>query len=306
MKKLLSLLIAGVMTVCGVQAASAAEVTDDDLTAVNTSAKYKVVTTLNIKQGTMLLYPYNLSSSATDLFVMKNETKDTSRTIYFKEFYNRPKSISISSSDTYTPYMGCGGGYGGGGSFTYNNTGGKYDVIKVKISDLISGLNKDGSVTKYNSALKKDVTYKFTEQFEDNGDKFYSALFFESGAAVTCATPDKNGEVEIVVSRNPAHRVAYSTNFGYTIVSAGGLTTGGGGGTNRGSVIGLRMGDADMDGYVDVSDVTYIQRISAGEKTRKPLQKRSGDMDRDGVISITDATVLQMYIANYDISRYYK
>ena len=36
MKKLLSLLIAGVMTVCGVQAASAAEVTDDDLTAVNT------------------------------------------------------------------------------------------------------------------------------------------------------------------------------------------------------------------------------------------------------------------------------
>ncbi len=280
MKKILALLVAGVMTVCGVQAASAAEVTDDDLTAVNTSAKYKVVTTLNIKQGTMLLYPYNLSSSATDLFVMKNETKDTSRTIYFKEFYNRPKSISISSSDTYTPYMGCGGGYGGGGSFTYNNTGGKYDVIKVKISDLISGLNKDGSVTKYNSALKKDVTYKFTEQFEDNGDKFYSALFFESGAAVTCATPDKNGEVEIVVSRNPA--------------------------TNRGSVIGLRMGDADMDGYVDVSDVTYIQRISAGEKTPKPLQKRSGDMDRDGVISITDATVLQMYIANYDISRYYK
>ena len=170
MKKILALLVAGVMTVCGVQAASAAEVTDDDLTAVNTSAKYKVVTTLNIKQGTMLLYPYNLSSSATDLFVMKNETKDTSRTIYFKEFYNRPKSISISSSDTYTPYMGCGGGYGGGGSFTYNNTGGKYDVIKVKISDLISGLNKDGSVTKYNSALKKDVTYKFTEQFEDNGD----------------------------------------------------------------------------------------------------------------------------------------
>ena len=66
------------------------------------------------------------------------------------------------------------------------------------------------------------------------------------------------------------------------------------------------MGDADMDGYVDVSDVTDIQRVSAGEKNPKPLQKRSGDMDRDGVISITDATVLQMYIANYDISRYYK
>ena len=59
MKKLLSLLIAGVMTVCGVQAASAAEVTDDDLTAVNTSAKYKVGTTRNIKQGTKLLSPHN-------------------------------------------------------------------------------------------------------------------------------------------------------------------------------------------------------------------------------------------------------
>ncbi|MER2148376.1 MAG: dockerin type I repeat-containing protein [Ruminococcus sp.] len=303
MNKLTALLLAGVMAACCVPGVSAAQ-TQEEPVAVDKSTGYRLVTTLNVKQGTMLFYPYNLSSGTTASFRMENETKNTSQTIAFKDFYNHPKTISISSSDTYKPLMGCGSGLGGGGTYTYENTGGRYDVIKVKVSDFISELNKDGSSTRYINVLGKNVTYKFTEQFESNGDKFYSALFFESGAAVTCVTPDKNGEAEIVVSRNPDHRLAYSTSFSF--VSTGGLTSGSGGGKNRGSVKGLRMGDVDLDGYTDIEDVTYLQRILSESEKAGTLTRRNGDIDRDGELTINDATVIQQYLAEYDISQFYK
>lgn len=200
--------------------------------------------------------------------------------------------------------MGCGSGSGGGGSFTYENTGGKYDVVKVRISDFIDELNKDGSITKYNSALKKNVTYHFTEETMSNGDKLYSALFFESGAAITCATPDKNGEVEILVSRNPANRLSYSTSFSYNLYSV--RTSGGGGGKNRGSVNGLNMGDVNLDGYTDIRDVTYLQQILSEAERAGALTKRNGDFDKDQALTIKDATIIQRYLAEYDISQYYK
>ena len=305
MKKLTVLLMAGVVAVCGVQSAFAAQ-TEEDAVAVSADAGFRTVSTLSIKQGKMTFYSYNLSYNTTANLRLENETKNTADSVYFKDFYNRSKTIGISSTDTYKPMMGCGGGLSGGGTFTYENTGGKYDVVRVKISDFIAELNKDGSSTRYNSVLKKDVTYKFTEQFESNGDKFYSALFFESGAAVTCATPDKNGEVEILVSRNPAHRLAYSTSYGYSIVSTGGHTSGGGGGVNRRSVAGLRMGSVDLDSYVDIKDVTRLQQILSESERAGSLAKRNGDIDRDGSLTIRDATILQQYLAEYDISDYYK
>ncbi len=305
MKKIFAILIAAVMTVCSVQASFAAQ-TDTEAVSAEKNVSYKVVGTRTIKQGTLLYYPYNLSSGTTAFVKLNNKTKNTSETIAFKNFNNSFRIHSINSKDVYEPMMGCGSGYGGGGSFTYENTGGKYDVIRVKISDFVDEFNKDGSVTQYNSVLKKNITYRFTEQFESNGDKFYSALFFESGAAITCATPDKNGEVEILVSRNPADRLTYSTSFGYNIVSNGGLTTGGGGGKNRGSVKGLRMGDVDMDGYVDIDDVTCLQRILSETERAYALPKRNGDFDKDKALTIKDATIIQQYLAEYDISQYYK
>ena len=305
MKKIFAILIAAVMTVCSVQASFAAQ-TDTEAVSAEKNVSYKVVGTRTIKQGTLLYYPYNLSSGTTAFVKLNNKTKNTSETISFKSFYNSFMIHNINSRDSYEPMMGCGSGSGGGGSFTYENTGGKYDVIRVKISDFVDEFNKDGSVTQYNSVLKKNITYRFTEQFESNGDKFYSALFFESGAAITCATPDKNGEVEILVSRNPEHHLTYSTSFGYNIVSNGGLTTGGGGGKNRGSVNGLRMGDVDMDGYVDIDDVTCLQRILSETERAYPLPTRNGDFDKDKALTIKDATIIQQYLAEYDISQYYK
>lgn len=303
MKKVFALLIAAVMTACSVQASFAAQ-TDSEAVSTEKNVGYKVVGTRTIKQGTLLYYPYNLSSGTTAFIKLTDTTKNTSDTIAFKNFYNSFRTLNINSKDVYEPMMGCGSGMGGGGSFTYENTGGKYDVIKVKISDFIEELNKDGSITQYNHVIEKNVTYRFTEQFESNGDKFYSALYFESGAAITCATPDKNGEVEILVSRNPAHRLSYSTAFSYSIVSHGGYTTGSGGGRNRGSVRGLSMGDVDLDGYVDIRDVTCLQRILSEAERANALPKRNGDFDRDKTLTIKDATIIQQYLAEYNISQY--
>lgn len=303
MKKIFAILIAAVMTVCSVQASFAAQ-TDTEAVSAEKNVSYKVVGTRTIKQGTLLYYHYNLSSGTTAFVKLNNKTKNTSETISFKSFYNSFMIHNINSRDSYEPMMGCGSGSGGGGSFTYENTGGKYDVIRVKISDFIDELNKDGSITQYNSALKKNVTYHFTEETMSNGDKFYSALFFESGAAITCATPDKNGEVEIIVSRNPAHRLTYSTAFSYNLPSV--RTTGGGGGKNRGSVRGLVMGDVNLDGYTDIRDVTYLQQILSEAERAYPLPTRNGDFDKDKALTIKDATIIQQYLAEYDISQYYK
>lgn len=302
MKKIFALLIAAVMTVCSVQASFAAQ-TDTEAVSTEKTVGYKLVGTRTIKQGTLLYYPYNLSSGTTAFVALNNKTKNTSETIAFKNFYNSFRILNINSKDVYEPMMGCGSG-SGGGSFTYENTGGKYDVVKVRISDFIDELNKDGSITKYNSALKKNVTYHFTEETMSNGDKLYSALFFESGAAITCATPDKNGEVEILVSRNPANRLSYSTSFSYNLYSV--RTSGGGGGKNRGSVNGLNMGDVNLDGYTDIRDVTYLQQILSEAERAGALTKRNGDFDKDQALTIKDATIIQRYLAEYDISQYYK
>lgn len=305
MKKLISVLIAAALTIISVFTAFAAE-TPDSTGAEKLPSKYKIVSTVNIKQGTMLFYPYNLSPTTTAQYRLKDVTTGTSTTVSMKDSHSYPKTINISSTDTYEPMMGSGNGLGGGGTFTYKNTGGKYDIIKIKLSDFTDYFNSDGSHTQYNNALGINFKYTFTEQLQSNGDKMYSSLFFESGAAVTCATPDKNGEVEIVVSRNPAHRVAFSTDFSYYIISKGGLTTGGGGGRNRHDVDGLSMGDVDCDGWVDIDDVTNIQRALSEYQKINALQIRNGDFDKDKTVSIKDVTVLQRYLADYDISEYYK
>ena len=66
------------------------------------------------------------------------------------------------------------------------------------------------------------------------------------------------------------------------------------------------MGDVDLDGYTDIEDVTYLQRILSESEKAGTLTRRNGDIDRDGELTINDATVIQQYLAEYDISQFYK
>ena len=61
-------------------------------------------------------------------------------------------------------------------------------------------------------------------------------------------------------------------------------------------------GDANLDGVVNVNDVTAIQQFSAEFIDFNILQEILADCDKDGHIAISDATMIQMYLAEYDVT----
>ena len=61
----------------------------------------------------------------------------------------------------------------------------------------------------------------------------------------------------------------------------------------------VKLGDANGDGYVNISDVTDIQRAVAEMDTLDDLRKKAADINGDGVVTIDDATILQMYLAEF-------
>ena len=61
------------------------------------------------------------------------------------------------------------------------------------------------------------------------------------------------------------------------------------------------LGDADGDGYVNINDVTTLQRHLAELERPEGMALYAADANRDGVVDISDATALQMYLAEYDI-----
>lgn len=61
------------------------------------------------------------------------------------------------------------------------------------------------------------------------------------------------------------------------------------------------IGDANLDGKVNIRDVTVIQRHVAEYEILTGSAFLAADADGNGVININDATLLQMYLAEYDV-----
>ena len=57
------------------------------------------------------------------------------------------------------------------------------------------------------------------------------------------------------------------------------------------------LGDANLDGTVNILDATEIQRFMAELCTMTDEQKALADVDHDGSITVLDATVIQRYLA---------
>ena len=62
---------------------------------------------------------------------------------------------------------------------------------------------------------------------------------------------------------------------------------------------GLRMGDVNMDGYINIFDATEVQCHIAGILELTDDQITVADVNYDGEINIFDVTQIQMYIAGY-------
>ncbi len=62
-----------------------------------------------------------------------------------------------------------------------------------------------------------------------------------------------------------------------------------------------QIGDVNLDGVVDINDVTAIQYHLAELEPLKDNQLAFADVDGDGFITINDATLLQKYLAGFDV-----
>lgn len=64
---------------------------------------------------------------------------------------------------------------------------------------------------------------------------------------------------------------------------------------------GVKLGDVNGDGDIDVNDVTLIQKHIAGLSTLEGIYLYAADTNLDKDVDIIDATVTQKHIAGYDI-----
>lgn len=246
---------------------------------------YTYVTKYNLQNQQAGFFTYNITDTTARMELYNLSTNQTTN-FNFSDAINHPVYISMGAY-TYEQRRGLGNGSsGGGGNLNFSNTGGKYEQIKIKLSDYINGFEEDGTVT------LNGHTYNFNRQVEGN-NTYESSLIFESGGAFTLAAPDKNGMVEIVVSAEMGREIFYSTDFRKITPTS----SGSGGGTNRRNLHGLTYGDVDDNSRVNISDATAIQMNLAYMVDFDAVQVRNGDMSKNGQIDIMDATLIQEYIA---------
>ena len=60
----------------------------------------------------------------------------------------------------------------------------------------------------------------------------------------------------------------------------------------------LLLGDANLDGAVDITDATTVQRFDIAVSSLSPTAQKVADVDRDGEVCIIDATWLQRYVSH--------
>ncbi len=57
-------------------------------------------------------------------------------------------------------------------------------------------------------------------------------------------------------------------------------------------------GDVNLDGKIDVNDVTLLQRYIAGESVLTDDAVKAADFNKDRIIDVIDATTIQTFIAH--------
>ena len=62
------------------------------------------------------------------------------------------------------------------------------------------------------------------------------------------------------------------------------------------------IGDADLNGYVDIVDVTTIQKFVALMTEFNDEQLIAADVDENDFVDIVDATWIQRYTVEMDVS----
>ncbi|MER2080783.1 MAG: dockerin type I repeat-containing protein [Ruminococcus sp.] len=245
--------------------------------------------------GQLIFYSYNVPSDTKAFIKVQNDKTGDSTTYRFSSFYNHPQSYQLGAG-TFSTQVGVqvkgGSGYGSSPSVDLRNSAGRYERIRIKLSEFSSYFNKDGSHTQTSHGESHKFIFR-EEEPDSDGTVFSSVLCIYSGGAINHVVPDSKGEVELYVSTNLGTGVDFTTEFHYDST----YSSGGGGGLTSRSIGGLAIGDCDPNGYLSISDATMIQKYAADLQKFDSAQTRCGDVNKDGNIDIADATELQMFLA---------
>ena len=257
-------------------------------------------------EGSLVLYSYNVPATTNDYVSLTNRSTGKTTDVQCSSFVYHPVSYTFDKNAEFTSMVGSSlspfGGSGTAPSIDMATSAGRYEKVRIKLSDFDSEFNNDGSITKSVDHYGKHK-FRFCEESADStGSRFTSALYFFSGSAINHVVPNKNGEVEIYVHRKLGEDVCISTDFHsiiYYTDSNGNShqSTITGGGISSGTLSGLTVGDASLSGGIQISDTTLVQKYLARTVKFSDLQKRNADANCDGKIDIEDATLIQKYLA---------
>lgn len=275
--------------------------------AVTATTPYTHVNNGKHAEGSLVLYSYNVPATTNDYVSLTNRSTGKTTDVQCSSFVYHPVSYTFDKNAEFTSMVGSSlspfGGSGTAPSIDMATSAGRYEKVRIKLSDFDSEFNSDGSITKSVDHYGKHK-FRFCEESADStGSRFTSALYFFSGSAINHVVPNKNGEVEIYVYRKIGESIRYATHFLSVVVykdSSGQSHTvsSTGGGTSGRYLKGLTVGDPDLNGYVSINDVTAIQKYLAHRLTLSDLQLRNADANLDNDLDIDDATDIQRYLAS--------
>ena len=226
-------------------------------------------------------------------------TEEKDYDIWFKDCINAPKFVNFPKGEKFVKYMMTQGhGYFGNVQtfYQFDKTGGEYVKVKIKLSDFSRLFNENGTMTsELSDGSYKDFDFTYEDFGTDsNGVNCYaeSGAYATSGGAVTSFAPDKDGYAEIYVLRQLGVdtkvmsyrycRLKDGAHCDYGIIGD--------------TLVGLTCGDTDLNGYISVTDATFVQKYVAGIEDFDKLQLFNSDVNDDGEISVVDATLIQKYI----------
>lgn len=262
----------------------------------NSAVKVKAVTdvgkSFTLADGQLGATAFNLDSNDSVYAEFRKEKGGLTK-IDFVPLVNKVKTYNFSKTDKYNVMYLTNGG--GGGSSSYRNLfrtdlSGKYVKVRVKLHDLDPKTFSEKGTTKRDSYNGK---WEFNYKTQRSGKvTYYSYLIIESGGFMTACAPNKDGYVEFYLSRKLGHDTVYATSYGYETDTA----SGGGGGTTGTYIDKLTMGNANGDWWVNIMDVTEIQKYILGAAALDDFGIYVSDVNNDGVINILDATLVQKYI----------
>lgn len=290
-KKIISIILSAAMIICpAVIPASAAQ-----NPVANPS--FSVISRTTQKDGDVVFYSYNVPSTTMANVKIEDISTGKATTYQCKDFYNHPQVYTLGKK-LFKTMTGIQMPSSSGGSsapdLDLRHSGGKYELVKFKLSDFDDYFSEKGTRTMTYDGKK--YVHDFSDHTTAEGDIYSSCLFIYSGGAINHVVPDKNGEVQAYVSAEIGVPTEFTTDFHYSLIHTTG-STGGGGGRSGQKFYGLTMGDCDLSGRSDISDVTSLQMCAASQLSFNSLQIRNGDLDKNNAIDITDATMLQQALA---------